>query len=104
MNEEELKLYIVIKEALVKKPTLASVVVTAMTVGIREANVLLNKKLISSEKSAVVLFEGSNMGSDQNLVEAAEALTNSHFNGQNKKYTIDDIKPFIKKKRGRPRI
>ena len=100
---QETKFYQLVYTTLCEHPEWARVVVDAMTAGIRESNERLSEKITNRDKALLVLFDGTAMGSEQNLQDTADVLTDSRFNGQNKKYTIEDIQPFLIRKRGRPK-
>lgn len=99
MNEEEIRFFVYVSGFVKKSPKFVQIAIDAITHGVTEKNKELIEKVTLRDKALLVLFEGSNCGSDQNLVECAETLTDNSFNGTYVKYTIEDIIPFMKQKK-----
>lgn len=78
-----------------ENPSWAKDVIDACVYGVLESNKEINERLVKAEKTAYILFEGNKFEAllnENNIKDMADSLSNSHFVGTGRKFTVEDVK------------
>ncbi len=95
--EQEIELLNRIRQKSYEKPEFIRDMVEAFIFGTKEKIKDMSETILKKDRAITVLFDRSDLGSEQNLIDTAEQLTRNLFNGIEKYYTIEDVKKSFKK-------
>ena len=96
---EKLEILEGIRSEIYKDPDFIKDVIDTLIFGTREKIKDLSEDCMKKDKAMLVLFSKSNLGSQVNIIETAEQLTKSYFNGSQKVYTPEEVEDSFGKKR-----